>query len=95
VVKNQLIPCFFLSFFGQVLNGLQLNVNKMKIKVMIVSFLFTLFGILGSVNAQVMGNPGGKIYDNRLCSVKPGENKGTECRIENPEGLCLEYSTCP
>lgn len=65
-----------------------------KLKYFIPVLLFV--GFLGfSATGQTMGGDGGKIYDNRLCSVKPGENGGTECRIENPQGLCSTYSTCP
>lgn len=64
-----------------------------KIKFFVPLLLFV--GIFGfSANGQVIGGGEGKIYDNRLCSVKPGENAGTECKIENPHGLCTNYSTC-
>ena len=66
-------------------------------KIYFVAFFLTAsFGLSIGVNGQgSIGGDGSKIYDNRLCSVKPGEIAGTECRIENPQGLCNTYSTCP
>ncbi|QYH37351.1 hypothetical protein GYM62_00425 [Algoriphagus sp. NBT04N3] len=76
-----------------------LSFTKQKIimfkKVKLFIPVILIAGLLGfSATGQTMGGDGGKKYDNRLCSVKPGENAGTECQIENPEGLCTEYSKC-
>jgi hypothetical protein len=62
---------------------------------LLASLSLALFFSPNLVISQSMGGPGDKIYDNRLREIKPEGQGGTECRIENPEGLCTTYSVCP
>jgi hypothetical protein len=66
-----------------------------KIKYASLTVIMVLGFAFSSSGQASVGGSGGDIYDNRLCSVKPGENKSTECQIVNPHGLCTIYSTCP
>lgn len=54
-----------------------------------------LFATVPTSTAQTMGGSGDKIYENRLCDLRPGSQGGTECTRENPEGLCTTYVKCP
>lgn len=60
---------------------------------LIGSFVFSLT----QINAQTI-DPGGCLnptkYQDRLCSVRPDENRGTECTIIDPTGLCCDYRKC-
>lgn len=63
-----------------------------KLKYLIPVVLFAgFFGFLAF--GQTMAGSGGTIYENRSCYPRPGTT-GTECVIENPQGLCTEKSVC-
>ncbi len=59
----------------------------------IMFVLLLMFFSSPTFSQTIGGPPGGKMYDQRLCSVRPG-SQGTECTVEHPEGLCTTLRRC-